>query len=548
MSATYMISEGTAFGITYGSLGVFAVVVAIAIPRLLAAARADGKEGADNWYSARNSQGFVSVGLSCFASSMGAWVLFAAPEVGAGPARWWGVVGYAVASTLPFGVFCVVGPIIRQRFPDGFCLLDWVHDRFGRATQVYVGLCSVFYMWIYLVAELTSMGNLIRDFSGLDPMYALLPVSLTTMAYTMIGGLTASIWTDRVQGVIMVAFLLVAACACFSGLDIQSEHWEEVSDWNDKGFETLVTLILAIIGAELFNMASWQRVYAAQDEKQLRRGLALGMVLILPTMMIFGIAGMLAAAQDMGRAEPTLVIPALAFFDLLGAQPGWVQTLTYCLATCMVASSVDSLQTGLVSTMSREIIQRELSPRMTTLVGAGLLATVNGAAIVLAAESTKDVLIGLSILDLFLIADLVLLSITVPVFAGLCRITTASGALAGCFSGLLLIMCFGWVEFGTFTAGLEMMTLMAFGNIEPAESGLTASRTCILFFLLPIVTGAVTFVVSWMERVLSHFDHGGAGGAKGAPGQVSLDDGAGEASGLKAPSGGGSEPPGQEAI
>ena len=93
-----------------------------------------------------------------------------------------------------------------------------------------------------------------------------------------------------------------------------------------------------------------------------------------------------------------------------------------------------------------------------------------------------------------------------------------------------------------------MMTLMAFGNIEPAESGLTASRTCILFFLLPIVTGAVTFAASWTERVLSHLEYGGAERAEGAPGQVPLDDGAGETSGLKAPSGGGSEPPNQESI
>mmetsp|Transcript_53580 Transcript_53580/g.149024 ORF Transcript_53580/g.149024 Transcript_53580/m.149024 type:complete len:541 (+) Transcript_53580:163-1785(+) len=531
MTVTYMISEGAAYGITYGALGVFAIAVGIAVPSLVATARDSGKEGSEIWYSARNSQGFLSIGLSCFASSMGAWVLFAAPEVGAGPARWWGVIGYAIASTLPFGVFCVVGPVIRRRFPAGFCLLDWVHDRFGRATQIYVGLCSVFYMWIYLVAELTSMGNLIRDFSGLDPMYALLPVSLVTMIYTMIGGLQASIWTDRVQGVIMVILVCVAAIACFSGVKMKSEHWRAVSDWNDKGFETLVTLILAIIGAELFNMSVWQRVYAAQDEPQLRRGLMLGMALIFPTMILFGVAGMLAAGQDMGRPASTLVIPALAFFDLLGSQPGWVQSLTYCLATCMVASSVDSLQTGLVSTLSREIMQRKFSPQLTTLLGAGLLATVNGAAIILAAESTKDALLGLNILDLFLIADLVLLSITVPIFSGLSSITTQTGALAGCFSGVLLIMSFGWVEFGTFTAGLEMLTLMAFGNVEPLESGLTASRTCIIFFLLPIVTGAMTFMASWMERVLFYFDEKYGPNASNGSGE--------ELSGLKACSVGG---------
>lgn len=525
---SFPLSEGAAYGITYGSLVLFAVVVGIALPSLVKTARASKEEGADQWYSARSTQGMASIGLSCFASSMGAWVLFAAPEVGAGPAAWWGVLGYALASTIPFGVYMVVGPIIRERFPDGFNLLDWVGDRFGRVTQVYVALCSAFYMWIYLVAELTSMGNLIRQFSGLDPLHALVPVSMVTMMYTMVGGLTASIWTDRVQGVMMVFFVLIAVVAAFADVDIKKEDWETVrSDWNDKGFETLITLILAIIGAELFNMSSWQRVYAAQDDKQMRRGFALGIALIFPTMLLFGVAGLLARAQDMQNPEPTLPYPAFAFFFLLGGQPGWVQILTYTLATCMVASSVDSLQTGLVS------VGRSMGPTLAhygrhylgpyepsamaaTMLGAGFLLLTNCLAIVLAAEATADVLLGLNILDLFLIADLLLLSITVPILAGLGQMATSAGALAGCFSGLLFIMGYGWVEFGTFTAGLEMMTLMAFGNIEPPEFGLTASRTTIIFFLLPIITGAVTYTVSWMERVLERIGGAAPAGKAGA--------------------------------
>merc|ERR1719373_1010814 len=65
-------------------------------------------------------------------------------------------------------------------------------------------------------------------------------------------------------------------------------------------------------------------------------------------------------------------------------------------------------------------------------------------------------------------------------------------------------MAFGWLEFRTFIAGMEMFTLMAFGGIEPVDYGLGASRTTILFFLLPVVTGFVTFTVSWCERVMEH--------------------------------------------
>lgn len=509
-----MISEGAALGIVYGVLVACTAVACVAARLVYQGLKKDAagggeasstKAGVDFWYSARGSQGCVSLGLSFFASSMGAWVLFAAPEVGI-ISGWWGVLGYALASALPFGFVAVLGPVIRRRFAEGFCLADWVRQRFGRATQLYVAIVSIFYMWIYLVAELTSVGNLILSMSGLDPLHALLPVSLFTVLYTTFAGLPASIWTDRLQGVIMALFVLVALIACFSDVEIASGKWEAVSTWSDKGFESLVTLVLAILGAELFNMGNWQRVYAASDEAALRKGCALGAGLIFPTMMLFGIAGMLAKAQDLSRPESTMVFNFLAFFDLLASQPSGIEGLVFALAVCMVASSVDSLQTGLISVLSGDILQRRLTPTQSLIAGQAFLVAVNVPAIAMAVESTKDPELGAGVINLFLIADLLALSIAMPIFLGLGQLATQAGTLSGCFSGLLLIMGFGWFEFGTFTAGLEMITLMAFGNIEPAEQGLGASRTCILFFVLPIVTGAITYVVSWMEHVSNKFD------------------------------------------
>mmetsp|Transcript_123686 Transcript_123686/g.309115 ORF Transcript_123686/g.309115 Transcript_123686/m.309115 type:complete len:534 (+) Transcript_123686:173-1774(+) len=508
-----MISEIVAIVIVYTVLIACTVVACMAARLVFQGLQKGGDEGGeasstkpavDYWYSARGSQGWASLGLSFFASSMGAWVLFAAPEVGI-ISGWWGVLGYAFASSLPFAVVAILGPMVRKHFGEGFCLTDWVRHRFGRAAQIYVAIISIFYMWIYLVAELTSVGNLILSMSGLDPLQALLPVSLFTVLYTTFAGLPASIWTDRLQGVIMVIFIVVGMIACFKGVEIKSSKWEMVSTWSDKGFESLVTLTLAILGAELFNMGNWQRVYAACDEVALRKGCALGAGLIFPTMMLFGFAGMLAKAQDLSRPTSTMLFDFLAFFDLLSSQPSGIAALVFALAISMVASSVDSLQTGLVSVLSSDILQKKLSPMQTLFAGQAFLVAVNIPAIAMAVEGTKNPEVGTGIINLFLIADLLALSVAMPIFMGLGKLVTQTGALSGCISGLVVIMGFGWFEFGTFMAGLEMFTLMAFGNIQPEERGLGASRTCILFFILPIVTGATTYIVSWMEHVAQTF-------------------------------------------
>ena len=52
------------------------------------------------------------------------------------------------------------------------------------------------------------------------------------------------------------------------------------------------------ITAEMFNQATWQRVWAAKSVKDMKRGFMLGSVLVFLLMMFFGIMGMIAYAND----------------------------------------------------------------------------------------------------------------------------------------------------------------------------------------------------------------------------------------------------------
>ena len=74
-------------------------------------------DGLDDYMTARNSQGATTIGLSFLASGMGAWILFAPPEVGAfvGPVA---LAGYALGAALPFVVFAMLGPL-GDGGPDG---------------------------------------------------------------------------------------------------------------------------------------------------------------------------------------------------------------------------------------------------------------------------------------------------------------------------------------------------------------------------------------------------------------------------------------------
>ena len=52
------------------------------------------------------------------------------------------------------------------------------------------------------------------------------------------------------------------------------------------------------VTAEMFNQATWQRVWAAKSIKDMRRGFMAGSFMVFLLMMFFGIIGMIAYAND----------------------------------------------------------------------------------------------------------------------------------------------------------------------------------------------------------------------------------------------------------
>ena len=163
-------------------------------------------EGLDDYMTARNSQGATTIGLSFLASGMGAWILFAPPEVGAfvGPVA---LAGYAVGAALPFIVLAWLGPMIRRQMPKGRSISEFTEQRFGRGMRRWVSLISVLYMLCFLAAELTAIGSITNLLSDLGGQWVIIGVALTTLTYTTWGGLRASLTTDRWQALLLMGLL-----------------------------------------------------------------------------------------------------------------------------------------------------------------------------------------------------------------------------------------------------------------------------------------------------------------------------------------------------
>eukprot|EP00493_Phyllostaurus_siculus_P002893 UN02906 len=72
--------------------------------------------------------------------------------------------------------------------------------------------------------------------------------------------------------------------------------------------------------------------------------------------------------------------------------------------------------------------------------------------------------LAVTITNLFSMADIVTITVLVPVMSGLWSFTTDWGCILGMASGMGTIIVWGWAEFGAFAAGFEMISMMCFGS------------------------------------------------------------------------------------
>ena len=415
-----------------------AAIAAVLIAFIALGLRARHTTGIDDYLTARHTQTGNMLGLSFLASGMGAWILFAPPEVGAfvGPVA---VAGYALGSALPFIILGLVGPAIRRHLPAGRSLTEFAASRFGTGFRRWIAALSALYMLCFLAAELTAIGAITGLLSGVDGRFASVGVAVATLLYTAIGGLRASLITDRWQAWLLVTLLALVGLGAL-GLAPKAPAASSSGAMPDIGtgqaLSVAATLIIAVTAANLFHQGYWQRVWAAQDDHALRRGALLGGITTIVVVALLGGAGVLAAMRGLD-----LGTPPIPFFALLGEAPAWLTLPALILAITLVASSVDTLQNALVSLGVSE------SGRLGLPGARWLTALLMLPVIALALQQ-------ISVLRLFLIADLLCATALIPLFAGLARRVPPAAAIAGALAGLAGAVLPGAVATASLTGGL----------------------------------------------------------------------------------------------
>ena len=372
-------------------------------------------QGLEQYLTARGTLGTWTVAWTVFASGMGGWILLSPAE----SATWGGVpalIGYGLGAAAPVLAFVPLGRRIRELMPEGHSLTEFVYHRYGAPMYSLVLVIMLFYMGIYLTAELTGLALAVRLVSGL-PLWASAAVVLgTTLAYTAYGGLPASVRTDVLQTWLILplfAVLVVGGAAVLGGggsleaLHEKAPHL--LSLRHGPGWETAAVLVVAILAANLFHQGYWQRVYAARDLSQLRRGLLAAAALSAPVVFLAGTFGLFAVS--VGRAQPA---STALFGALLPAAPPVLVVVLLVLAVALAASTTDTLLNGVTSAFTVDL--HRLRPE---IPARALLRWARAATVVVGVPAFLVATQGYSVLYFFLLADLVCAAALVPTFLGM---------------------------------------------------------------------------------------------------------------------------------
>jgi len=428
----------------------------------------------------RNENTF-SLTASLTASALGAWILF-----GPASAATWGgigaVIGYALGTAAPMLFLYNFGPKIRKEFPKGLTLTEFIKKRFGVGILKICLFLILFYLTIFLIAEVTAIASLLNFISQV-PLWITAGVTLIIcLLYILRGGFTLSIITDKYQFTFIILIILASLLIILSNIDLSSFEIIKKNSPNliDKNYlpnyTAGLTFFIAVAATNLFHQGNWQRVFSAKNNSILKSSLIYSSIIIFFIVFWMGYSGLLSYSLN------PKVIPDLAFFDLILKEKNSLLVIgILILAMSLTLSTIDTLINAISSLIivngnqiNKKLIGKKVKDQANIII---LLLSV--LVFILASK-------GYSILYLFLLADLLCCAAVITIFYGFfnkkinSKLATYS-IICGLISGLL------------FFPSQNFQSSILVGNLISIENFSILIKTNLLF-----VSFAVSLIVPFL--------------------------------------------------
>ena len=293
-------------------------------------------------------------------------------------------IGYAYYPIMAFGTgfmaltFIVLGIPLWQAAKELGAVTppELIRLRFGNAPlhAVYLVVMVVFTL-PYLALQPMGAGYALRGLLGIPYVWGAIAVTAVGVGYVLLGGMRADVWTDALQGLVMLAALL----AVFFGVAAALGGFTSA---NQRGLARFPELFSRPGGGNALPMPVWfsymalwflcdpmfpqlfQRFLAARDSRSLKLTallypLATGLLFFLP--VAIGVMGKLALPELAGNRTDQ-VLPLLVARLL----PPWLGAVAMAGGLAALMSTMDSQLLTLSSMVVRDGVSLARRPPVGT--------------------------------------------------------------------------------------------------------------------------------------------------------------------------------------
>ncbi|MFH5884668.1 sodium:solute symporter [Halalkalibaculum sp. DA3122] len=339
----------------------------------------------------------------------------------------------------------------------------YMENRFGSWARIYVSTCYLLTQLMRIGVILYLLALAIHAIFGWDIATIIIVTGLTVIIYSVLGGIQAVVWTDAIQGIILIAGALFCIGYILVYLPGGPEQLFAVAMEHDKfslgSFDLNVfesTFWVVLIYGTFINLQNYgidqnyvQRYVAARNDEEARRSVLYGGLLYIPVSAFFLFIGTALytfystsagqiPADLMEASRSDRIFPYFIVHELPAGITGLLIASIFAAGMSTISTSLNSSATVFLTDYYERFFKREatdkdsmqvlyISSLLVGTVGIGIgLSLINVTSALDAWWKLSSIFSG-GMLGLFLLG----------IFT---RKKNVKGAITGVIAGILVIM------------------------------------------------------------------------------------------------------------
>ena len=378
-------------------------------------------------------------------------------------------------------------------------IAEYVGERFDSKglRAVYACLCFAFLI-PYMAVQIQALGMAFEIFGGWSYNAACIVIALVVIGYCAAGGMRAAIWTDVIQGVLMltvcIAFpiIILVNNGGLTGLltTVQEVRPEGLfPPGSPAAWATVPTVLAFVFSASLCNSASpygGQKYLLAKSDKAIYKGslVSLGSGAALHTffqfIMLLGVVALFPVLGDLRNDQ--LVYTAMQMY-----LPMAVSSILIAGIAAASMSSVDSMMVMSATAIMRDLVQKVFGskiPEKKLVTNARLLAIVIGVIALIMALNPVDLMFTM----IFFTMNIYAVS-AIPMIAGLYwKRATKEAALISVIVG-----------------EITLITFSAYGPLAQMKGIVSSELTIAVIVTVVLMVGISLITPRSSDRILQDF-------------------------------------------